>query len=113
MPLIALVMFLGLRAWDSQRGLPLEPGTPTSPTSSPPRNSTASTGPTTSPPSSRIFDEVRTEVTQKLTPEERVPVNRYFEGSPVYPGRFADDWNRSHVLEPDGPPWVPSSCCMG
>ena len=52
----------------------------------------------------RIFDEVRAEVTQKLPPEERVPVNRYFDGSPVYPGRFADDWNRSHLLEPDGPP---------
>ena len=33
-----------------------------------------------------------------------MPVNRYFEGSPIYPGRFADDWNRTHVLEPDGPP---------
>ncbi len=51
-----------------------------------------------------MFDEVRTEVTQKLEPDERVPVNRYFEGSPIYPGRFADDWNRTHVLEPDGPP---------
>ena len=51
-----------------------------------------------------MFDEVRAEVTQKLDPDERVPVNRYFEGSPIYPGRFADDWNRTHVLEPDGPP---------
>ena len=33
-----------------------------------------------------------------------MPVNRYFEGSPIYPGHFADDWNRTHVLEPDGPP---------
>lgn len=31
----------------------------------------------------RIFDELRTEVTQKLDEEERVPVNRYFDGSPV------------------------------
>ena len=36
-----------------------------------------------------VFDEVRAEVTAKLDPPERVPVNRYFEGSPVYPGRFA------------------------
>jgi hypothetical protein len=42
-----------------------------------------------------VFDRLRTEVTQRLTPEERIPVNRYFEGSPVYPGHFAQDWNRS------------------
>jgi alpha-beta hydrolase superfamily lysophospholipase len=51
-----------------------------------------------------IFDDVRAEVTAQLDPKERVPVNRYFEGSPVYPGNFVQDWNRSYVLEPDGPP---------
>ena len=34
-----------------------------------------------------IVDELRTEVIQKPDEEERVPVNRYFDGSPVYPGR--------------------------
>jgi len=51
-----------------------------------------------------MFLEVRANVTLKLKPEARVPFNRYFEGSPIYPGRFATDWNRSYVLEPDGPP---------
>ena len=78
-------------------------GTPSCPTNSTPRNSTAPAGRYLAA-EQRIFEEVRTEVTQKLPPEERVPVNRYFEGSPVYPGHFADDWNRSHVLEPDGTP---------
>ena len=50
------------------------------------------------------FEAVHREVDEKLTPEERVPVNRYFEGSPVYPARFAQDWNRSYVLEPEGTP---------
>jgi alpha-beta hydrolase superfamily lysophospholipase len=50
-----------------------------------------------------IFDSVRAEVTQKLPPGERVPVNRYFDGSPIYPGRSSQDWNRSYMLEPDGP----------
>ena len=36
--------------------------------------------------------------------DERVPVNRYFEGSPVYPESFSQDWNRSYVLEPDAAP---------
>lgn len=52
----------------------------------------------------RIFDALRIEVTQKLEPEDRVPFNRYFDGSPVYPPRLSTDWNRSYILEPDGPP---------
>ena len=52
----------------------------------------------------RIFDDLRREVSQKLTSGERVPINRYFEGSPVYPPHFSQDFNRSFVLEPDGAP---------
>jgi len=52
----------------------------------------------------RIFEDLRLNVSQKLTPGERVPVSRYFEGSPVYPPHFSQDFNRSFVLEPDGPP---------
>jgi alpha-beta hydrolase superfamily lysophospholipase len=47
-----------------------------------------------------LFDEVRAEVTDKLEPEDRVGSNRYFSGSPIYPGRFARDWNRSYVMAP-------------
>ncbi len=43
-------------------------------------------------------------MTQRLEPDARVPYNRYFEGSPVYPPRFKQDWNRSYVMEPAGPP---------
>jgi len=52
----------------------------------------------------KAFDEVKAAVTDQLEPEDRTPINRYFEGSPVYPERFAQDWNRSYVLEPQGPP---------
>jgi alpha-beta hydrolase superfamily lysophospholipase len=51
-----------------------------------------------------LYDSIRTEVSQKLDPDARVPINRYFEQSPVYPARFAQDWNRSYVLEPAGKP---------
>jgi alpha-beta hydrolase superfamily lysophospholipase len=51
-----------------------------------------------------IMASVRAEVSQKLAPDQRVPINRYFEASPVYPARFAHDWNRSYVLEPGGKP---------
>ena len=52
----------------------------------------------------RLFEDLRLEVSQKLTSGERVPINRYFEGSPVYPPHFSQDFNRSFVLEPNGPP---------
>ena len=52
----------------------------------------------------RTFAAVRAEVTEKLTEEDRTPDDRYFEGSPVYPGNFQQDWNRSYVLEPAGKP---------
>src|ERR1700739_863871 len=46
---------------------------------------------------SRIFDEVRTNVVEKLDAASRVPSNRYYEGSPIYPEHFAQNWNRSYV----------------
>lgn len=51
-----------------------------------------------------LFAEVLAQVTAALPAEDRVPVNRYFAGSPVHPASFATDWNRSFVLEPEGEP---------
>lgn len=48
----------------------------------------------------RLFAEVRANVTDKLDPAARNPANRYYADSPVYPGHFARDWNRSYVLRP-------------
>ena len=52
----------------------------------------------------RTFEAMRAEVTQKLDPDDRIPLNRYFDGSPIYPAHFFQDFNRSYVLEPAGPP---------
>jgi alpha-beta hydrolase superfamily lysophospholipase len=52
----------------------------------------------------RAFAEVAREVTRKLDDEDRVPINRYFAGSIVYPPSFATDWNRSYLMEPEGTP---------
>lgn len=51
----------------------------------------------------KAFDAVRDRVTRRLDPEERVPLNRYFSGSPIYTPGFKRDWNRSFILEPTGP----------
>ena len=52
----------------------------------------------------KLFEQVRAEVTDRLDPEDRIDSNRYYSGSPIYPGRFAQDWNRSYVLRPQGTP---------
>lgn len=52
----------------------------------------------------KVFAAVRAEVTDRLNEQDRTPDDRYFAESPVYPGRFVQDWNRSYVLEPKGPP---------
>ena len=49
------------------------------------------------------FAFVRDRVTRTLVPEDRLPINRYFSGSPVYPPHFVRDWNRSFILDPAGP----------
>lgn len=52
----------------------------------------------------RAFAAVRTQVTDQLDQSDRTPDDRYFADSPVYPGHFAQDWNHSYVLEPNGTP---------
>lgn len=104
--LIAVVALtlLGLRAWESQRGDPLKPWHTWVPPELSAEEIDHADWQQYLQAEASIFDEMRAEVTQKLDPEDRVPVNRYFEGSPVYPGHFKEDWNRSYILEPEGPP---------
>lgn len=100
---VSAVVLLLVRAYDSQRGLPLETWHTFVPQELHHKDLESSGWTDYLKAESAIFDSVRAEVTRKLPPEERVPVNRYFDGSPIYPGRFPQDWNRSYVLEPDGP----------
>lgn len=51
-----------------------------------------------------IFNNIRTEVTDKLAKDVRVPFNRYFDGSPIYPPKLSTDWNHSYILQPEGIP---------
>lgn len=97
-----LVLFL-VRIYDSQRGPPLEVWHTFVPEELHKKDLDRSGWAEYLAAEDALFDSVRAEVTQKLPEGERVPVNRYFDGSPIYPGRFAQDWNRSYLLEPDGP----------
>src|SRR4051812_697255 len=46
----------------------------------------------------RLMDVTRAHLRESLEPEDRVPANRYFDGSPLNSGRFTRDWNRSYEL---------------
>ncbi len=52
----------------------------------------------------KLMEEIRVNVADRLSPAARVPGNRYFADSPIYPPKFAQDWNRSFVIEPERPP---------
>lgn len=52
----------------------------------------------------RALAEVRAEVSDKLPAADCTLANRYCPLSPLYTPKFKQDWNRSFVLEPVGPP---------
>ena len=98
------VTLFAVRAWDSQRGPPLEPWHTYVPRELSAREIDAADWAQYLKAEDAVFESVRAEVTDQLPERDRVPVNRYFAASPIYPGSFKHDWNRSFVLEPAGPP---------
>lgn len=101
---IFLLAVLVIRAWDSQRGAPLALWQTYVPHELTAEQIDATDWPGYLAAEQRVFDEVRTQVSEQLPADQRVATNRYFEGSALYPGHFAHDWNRSYVLEPKGTP---------
>lgn len=101
---LVVLTVLVVRAWDSQRGAPLDLWQ----TYVPDELSASEIGRADwseyLAAEAAVFEAVRTNVTAKLEPPARVPINRYFDGSPMYPRPDARDWNQSFVLEPDGEP---------
>ena len=95
---------LGIRAWDSQRGPPLAVWHTYAPDELTAKDIEKLDWNGYLKAEAAIFDQVRAKVTAKLEPEQRIAANRYFDGSPIYPGKFATDWNRSYILEPAGAP---------
>ena len=101
---IALLTFFAVRVYDTQRGLPLEPWHTYVPHEMRVEKLQGADWTQYLAAEATIFDDVRREVSQKLEADDRVTANRYFDGSPVYPAHFAQDFNRSFVLEPEGKP---------
>ena len=101
---LAVIIFFGIRVYDIQRGPRLARWHTYVPHELRAKELDAADWSRYLAEEAKIFEAVRTEVTQKLDPEDRVPLNRYFDGSPVYPPHFSQDFNRSYVLEPAGLP---------
>ncbi|WP_332697859.1 alpha/beta hydrolase [Bosea sp. (in: a-proteobacteria)] len=101
---IVALSLLGLRIYDTQRGAPLEPWHTFVPEELSIKELDRAGWGDYLKAEADAFASVRAEVTQKLDPEERVPVNRYFDGSAIHPAHFKQDWNRSYVMEPEGKP---------
>lgn len=101
---IVALSLLGLRIYDTQRGAPLEPWHTFVPEELSIKELDRAGWADYLKAEDKAFASVRAEVTRKLDPEERVPVNRYFDGSAIHPAHFKQDWNRSYVMEPEGKP---------
>lgn len=101
---VVAATLLAVRAWDSQRGPPLQLWHTYVPHDMRAAGIDKADWASYLKAEDALFREVRAEVVDKLEPENRTAGNRYFAGSPIYPGSFVHDWNRSYVLEPDGVP---------
>lgn len=102
--LIVLATIFTVRAVDAWRGPPLEPWHTFVPHEMSPADMAGADLATYRAAEDKIFEAVRTEVTDKLPPRDRERFNRYFAESPAYPGHFAQDFNRTFVLQPEGAP---------
>jgi alpha-beta hydrolase superfamily lysophospholipase len=101
---VLLVGVVGVRVFDSQRGPPLAPWHTHAPHELKAYALDHADWAAYLAAEDEAFARMRAEVTDKLTEAEQLPSNRYFAGSPVYPGNFAQDWNRSYILAPEGAP---------
>lgn len=101
---VVAATLLAVRAYDSQRGAPLQLWHTYVPHDMRAADIDKADWAAYLKAEEAVFREVRAEVVDKLAEESRTASNRYFAGSPIYPGSFKNDWNRSYILEPDGTP---------
>jgi len=101
---VSVATLLAVRAYDSQRGPPLDLWHTFVPHELSANEIDRADWSRYLEAEEKAFAEVRTEVTGRLVGAARNPGNRYFADSPIYPGRFARDWNRSYVMRPEATP---------
>ena len=104
---VIVVTLLAARVYDTQRGPPLEPWHTFVPHELTVKAIDGANWADYLKVEDKIFAEVKHEVSQRLDAGERIPINRYFEGSPVYPEGFSQDWNKILCARAR---WSPSRC---
>lgn len=102
--ILVAITLLGVRTYDALQGPPLEPWHKLVPDELSAAQLDKSDWAAYLRAEQQAFIEVKQEVTDKLDAEERIPLNRYYDRSPIYPEHFAQDWNRSYELMPAGKP---------
>lgn len=101
---VLMALVLGLRIWDSQSGPPLRPWHEIVPAEMSVAAMERADWAAYVAAEDRLLADLARDIAARLEPEDRVAANRYFPGSPVFPGRFARNWNRSFLLLPEGEP---------
>jgi len=101
---VVVLTLIVARAWDSQRGPPLEVWHTHVPDDMHASQIDKADWAGYLKAEEAVFRDVRAEVIDKVEDQANALGNRYYAGSPIYPGNFAQDWNRSYILEPDGAP---------
>lgn len=102
--LVLLVMFLLVRIYETERGPALHPWHKWVPEEMSEKEIDRASFREYQTAEENLFHEMKSEVTEKLSADEKTPLNRYYEGSLVYPEKFTRDWNRSYILMPEGTP---------
>lgn len=95
---------LGLRIWQTESGPPLQPWHLYAPPELAAKAIDATDWAGYLAAEAKAFAAVAEHVMAGLPAEDRAPFNRYDPDSPVNPAHFAQDFNRSYVLEPEGTP---------
>jgi len=101
---VILLTFLGIRAFDSMRGDPLQPWHLVVPKEFSTAELAKADWQDYLAREEELMQEVLEKVVKKLPADQQIEANRYYEQSPVHPQKFATDWNRSYILEPAGQP---------
>lgn len=101
---VIAVTLLGVRAWDSLGGPPLEPWHTVVPEEMTIAEMDKASWADYLAHEDKLFRALRSEIAEDLDPEDKTAINRYFEGSPIFPGNFSQDWNRSYEILPSGTP---------
>ncbi|MFC0218353.1 alpha/beta hydrolase [Pseudochelatococcus lubricantis] len=105
--ILAVVVFAALfvwRGWDMRRGLPLEAWHTYELAEPDAEELERADWAHYLRAEEALFSRVRHDIASALQPDDRTHYNRYSTTSPVYPWRFARDWNRSAVMLPEGKP---------